>query len=410
MELTKLDADLDVIQKLDDEPNDVGGMSAEELKKKFDEAPNVIKKYINEQLLPGIAQLLESLDEAKAGRDELQGVVLNQIPDGTVTTAKLNTGAVTKEKLASEVQQEIGSHVKEEHYAAGTLPVSERLAESAGLPAPAFAEGVMAVLSDKVNGLMNSVEGKQTGNVWKMHRWSTFAQSKSLTFYATGDWPNYSIRIRAASSLSIGRDGAVALATPTDMGNVTQLPAVGTYIQFEQYGGWEQTVYRVLDGSTMRFNSASDVYGNTWAEAKVDSIGEVVSYAEYLGTVTAENADTYPEDGWVGDIYYVKETALGAKIAQVETSHRAGTGRAGADAPTELRFAFSPRVVMVFGPGAVYAPWILNADALGSDYISVGGSRMAKRSEDGRTVYVYASSALDQFNEVSRTYHIVGIG
>lgn len=398
MELTKLDADLDVIQKLDDEPNDVGGMSAEELKKKFDEAPNAIKKYINEQLLPGIAQLLESLDKAKAGRDELQGVVLNQIPDGTVTTAKLNTGAVTKEKLASEVQQEIGSHVKEEHYAAGTLPVSERLAESAGLPAPAFAEGVMAVLSDKVNGLMNSVEGKQTGNVWKMYRWAAFEQKVSVNTRAD------SFNIAPASSIRFSQDGEIELVNPSAYVSMRELPAEGVYFKIDAY------LVRVGPDSKMQEQYYMGSDGLLITELQWNDLLNQVPYLEYLGTVTAENADTYPEDGWVGDIHYVKETALGAKIAQVETSDRAGTGRAGADAPTELRFAFSPRVVMVFGPGAVYAPWILNADALGLDYISVGGSRMAKRSEDGRTVYVYASSALDQFNEVSQAYRIVGIG
>jgi hypothetical protein len=38
IELTRLTDDLNVIQKLDDEPNDVGGLSAAELKAKFDEA------------------------------------------------------------------------------------------------------------------------------------------------------------------------------------------------------------------------------------------------------------------------------------------------------------------------------------------------------------------------------------
>lgn len=47
--------DLDIIQKLDDEPNDVGGLTAAELKAKFDEAGNTIKKYINNTLLPGIS-------------------------------------------------------------------------------------------------------------------------------------------------------------------------------------------------------------------------------------------------------------------------------------------------------------------------------------------------------------------
>lgn len=50
MALTKLTSDLNIIQALDDEPNDVGGLSAAQLKAKFDEAANAIKTYINNTL------------------------------------------------------------------------------------------------------------------------------------------------------------------------------------------------------------------------------------------------------------------------------------------------------------------------------------------------------------------------
>ena len=43
IELEYLNGDLNIIQKLDDEPNDVGGLTSAQLKAKFDEAGNVIK-------------------------------------------------------------------------------------------------------------------------------------------------------------------------------------------------------------------------------------------------------------------------------------------------------------------------------------------------------------------------------
>ena len=62
-----LDDDLDVIQKLDDEPNDVGGLTAAQLKAKFDEGPNAIKRYINNELLPAISDTVAEADaRAKA--------------------------------------------------------------------------------------------------------------------------------------------------------------------------------------------------------------------------------------------------------------------------------------------------------------------------------------------------------
>ena len=45
--LTKFTGDLDIIAALDDEPNDDGGLTADELKAKFDEGPKAIAEYIN---------------------------------------------------------------------------------------------------------------------------------------------------------------------------------------------------------------------------------------------------------------------------------------------------------------------------------------------------------------------------
>ena len=59
--ISELSDDLAVIQKLDDEPNDVGGLSAEELKALFDKAPLAIQKYINEILLPSHNALIKAL-------------------------------------------------------------------------------------------------------------------------------------------------------------------------------------------------------------------------------------------------------------------------------------------------------------------------------------------------------------
>ncbi len=64
MSLTTLDEDLAVHQKLDDEPNDVGGLSAQELKERFDHAGLAIQTYLNEVHLPEVAQEMEATLEA----------------------------------------------------------------------------------------------------------------------------------------------------------------------------------------------------------------------------------------------------------------------------------------------------------------------------------------------------------
>lgn len=118
MAFTKLLADLNHISRLDDEPNDVGGLTAAELKEEFDRAGNEIKDYINSGLIAelegpggagnigvdavagltgaetvqqGLAKLVQMLQEISQG----------SVADGSITTAKLADGAVTAQKLGA---------------------------------------------------------------------------------------------------------------------------------------------------------------------------------------------------------------------------------------------------------------------------------------------------------------------
>lgn len=95
MDFTPLEKDMNIISALDDEPNDVGGLTATELKAKFDEGGNAIKDYLNNTMIPEVKAALGD----KAGKDELQGLVLGQIPDGTIT----------EDKLSEELKEQIGS-------------------------------------------------------------------------------------------------------------------------------------------------------------------------------------------------------------------------------------------------------------------------------------------------------------
>lgn len=70
MALTTFDYDMSIIQKLDDEPNDVGGLSAAQLKAKFDEGGEQIKDYLNNTLLPETEKIFatkQELDDLQAG-------------------------------------------------------------------------------------------------------------------------------------------------------------------------------------------------------------------------------------------------------------------------------------------------------------------------------------------------------
>lgn len=114
--IPRLAADMNIIALLDNEPNDVGGMSAEALKAKHDEAGIILKDYINNTLLPAFAgeygaenvgittiggltgatntqKALERIVELM--QEMTQGAVANE----SITTAKLAPKAVTAEKI-----------------------------------------------------------------------------------------------------------------------------------------------------------------------------------------------------------------------------------------------------------------------------------------------------------------------
>jgi len=118
MAFTQLTDDLNIIQALDDEPNDVGGLSAAQLKAKFDEAGNTIKTYLNSTFLTelggedgapniGIYPIDElvgvtTLQDALTGLVALiQDVTQGAVADGSITEAKLANLAVATGKLAA---------------------------------------------------------------------------------------------------------------------------------------------------------------------------------------------------------------------------------------------------------------------------------------------------------------------
>lgn len=83
MALTQFTKDMNIISALDDEPNDVGGLSADELKAKFDEGGLAVKSYIN-------GTLLVEINTKLATKDELNAVVAGISPDLAATEQVLS--------------------------------------------------------------------------------------------------------------------------------------------------------------------------------------------------------------------------------------------------------------------------------------------------------------------------------
>ena len=134
LEIQLLDGDLNIIQKLDDEPNDVGGLTSAELKAKFDESGNIIKKYINETLIPAV--LTDDATEESRKQAEAARVAAEQ---GRVTAEEGRVSAETARAAAEQARSEAeASRVSAEN--AREAAETARADETAGIVARATAQ------------------------------------------------------------------------------------------------------------------------------------------------------------------------------------------------------------------------------------------------------------------------------
>ena len=114
MALTLFTGDADVISQLSNQPNDNDGLSATQLKGKFDQTGAAIKAFLNETHIPEVESAINAA-AAGIGTEGFSGAIIR---DGTITAEKLSTqsgfeavktevirsGAVTLPKLASALQ------------------------------------------------------------------------------------------------------------------------------------------------------------------------------------------------------------------------------------------------------------------------------------------------------------------
>jgi hypothetical protein len=125
MALTTSTDSMAVIAALDDEPNDTGGLTASQLKAKFDEAATALQTYINDTHIPeldaehipyqygGGTTIKDEMDSIVAGgvaTDSITAAMLKsdsvttaKIADGNVTTNKIDDAAVTRAKMETGV-------------------------------------------------------------------------------------------------------------------------------------------------------------------------------------------------------------------------------------------------------------------------------------------------------------------
>lgn len=100
MAFEKFNKDMKIISALDDEPNDVGGLTAAALKAKFDEGGEAIKRYINDTLIPAV--VADGATEEHRAAAEAARVAAEQTRQSNEATRQANeTSRISAENARS---------------------------------------------------------------------------------------------------------------------------------------------------------------------------------------------------------------------------------------------------------------------------------------------------------------------
>ena len=161
IEITLLDGDLNIIQALDDEPNDVGGLTSAELKAKFDEAGNTIKTYINGTLIPEILTE-EATEAARAASEAQREANENQRIENENARIAAEQARTTAESARADAETERAAAESARNTAEQAREAAEqaRADETAGIVAQATEQAVIA--SNAASEASSSASGAST--------------------------------------------------------------------------------------------------------------------------------------------------------------------------------------------------------------------------------------------------------
>ena len=203
MSIPTLDTDLSIIQKLDDYPNDVAGLSAAQLKAKFDEGGLALQVYINTVLIPAlIASNLPFTPTAAVNAATIQAAIENvQAQLAGISAGSIPNNTVGMEKLTKQVQDAIAS--------GGSASASiEALSESVTQNIAATSKNTASIAAiDAANGTRDAESEKIADKAEK-------SQGATCVLTAAGWTEN---KQTVAINIGTGRNDAVGLDTSASL-------------------------------------------------------------------------------------------------------------------------------------------------------------------------------------------------
>lgn len=169
MSIQTLDSDLNIIQKLDDYPNDVGGLSPAELKAKFDEGGLAIQTYINTVLIPQIiAGNIPFPSSTAIPENTVKAAIENvQTQLASVSTGSLPNNSVGMQKLTKAVQDVINTGGKAGTTLETLVPTVSGLADTTSEHTQKIAEiqETDAAQAAAINANTQALAGKADASV-----------------------------------------------------------------------------------------------------------------------------------------------------------------------------------------------------------------------------------------------------
>ena len=206
LEITLLDGDLNIIQALDDEPNDVGGLTSAELKAKFDEGPNKIKTYINGTLIPEIlteeaTEAARAAAEAQRETNETQRIE-NENARIAAEQARVDetNGVVAQANQAAQSWAVGGTGTREGEDTNNAKYWSEQAAAAAGGGVTSFkgrTGSVIPASGDYTAEMVGAYSKEETDTLLQNKADKSVDFTVTLTAYAVGEMPTVELTIQA---------------------------------------------------------------------------------------------------------------------------------------------------------------------------------------------------------------------
>lgn len=143
--ITNFLKDMDIIAALDDQPNDVGGLTAAELKAKFDEGGKAIQEYINSTLIPEVLGVDADELSRKQNEEARQAAELQRVhAENARNTAELERNQAEQRRIAAETERMLAEQQRADETAGIVAQATAQAQQAASQAAAASKDAVVA--------------------------------------------------------------------------------------------------------------------------------------------------------------------------------------------------------------------------------------------------------------------------